>query len=248
MHSWRERPVWWRVKTCTSTPCSTSRRASCSVSVWIPPMNGGKTPASMPIPSGIEVATVRTASPGGNVDEHAAYVRSQWHKFQPIGAPLHAGAAGTAPALLPAATPPGAHAQGDRPCAARDRTRRRLRAHRPPDARRGVPADRLAAAYAHRGWVRAGGDRPEGSDSANRGCTAPVNPGLFVWPDLLADLLEESPGAPAVRALVVHDLGKQTRLRVLGQHRRCVHFGGELDAFGRDRNLGPLGNHLGAVM
>ena len=60
-------------------------------------MNGGKTPASMPIPSGIEVAKVRTASPGGNVDEHAVYVRSEWHKFQQMGAPLQAFAARVVP-------------------------------------------------------------------------------------------------------------------------------------------------------
>ena len=62
-------------------------------------MNGGKTPASMPIPSGIEVAKVRTASPGGNVDEHAVYVRSEWHKFQQMGAPLQAFAARVVPLL-----------------------------------------------------------------------------------------------------------------------------------------------------
>ena len=60
-------------------------------------MNGGKTPASMPTPSGIEVAKVRTASPGGNVDEHAVYVRSEWHKFQQMGAPLQAFAARVVP-------------------------------------------------------------------------------------------------------------------------------------------------------
>jgi ubiquinone/menaquinone biosynthesis C-methylase UbiE len=60
-------------------------------------MNGGKTPASMPTPSGIKVAKVRTASPGGNVDEHALYVRSEWHKFQQMGAPLQSFAARVVP-------------------------------------------------------------------------------------------------------------------------------------------------------
>jgi len=50
-------------------------------------MSGGNTPASMPIPSGIEGAKLGTATRTGK-DEHALYVRAEWSKFHRDGAPL----------------------------------------------------------------------------------------------------------------------------------------------------------------
>jgi len=40
---------------------------------------------------------LRTASPGGKADEHALYVRSEWRKFQQMGAPLQGFAARVVP-------------------------------------------------------------------------------------------------------------------------------------------------------
>lgn len=60
-------------------------------------MDGGKTPASMPIPSGIEIGKLGTGSPGRKADEHALYVRSEWRKFEQIGAPLQRFAARLVP-------------------------------------------------------------------------------------------------------------------------------------------------------
>jgi hypothetical protein len=60
-------------------------------------------------------------------------------------------------------------------------------------------------------------------------------------PGLLADLLDEGLRATSVRALVIHDLHEQPRLRVLAQDGGFAHFAGELRAFGRRRAPGTLG-------
>ena len=59
-------------------------------------------------------------------------------------------------------------------------------------------------------------------------------------PGLLADLLDEGLRATSVRALVIHDLHEQPRLRILGQDGGFAHFAGELRAFGRRRAPGSL--------
>ena len=69
-----------------------------------------------------------------------------------------------------------------------------------------------------------------------------LRPRLLPQPDLLANLLDEGPGASSVRALVVHDLREQPRLRVLGQDRGSAHLAGELHALWCRRDPWPRGN------
>ena len=68
-------------------------------------------------------------------------------------------------------------------------------------------------------------------------------------PSLLANLLHEGLGASPMRALVVHDLREEPRLRVRGQHRAGAHFKGKLHAFRCRRALRPRGERdLGAMV
>src|SRR5712671_6498794 len=64
----------------------------------MPPIEGGKTPAIMPTPSGIKIGKLRTPPLGGKADEHALYVRSEWKKFHEVGLPLQRYAARLVPA------------------------------------------------------------------------------------------------------------------------------------------------------
>jgi|SRR6266851_1922696 hypothetical protein len=56
-------------------------------------------------------------------------------------------------------------------------------------------------------------------------------PDLLPRTSLLANLLDEGLGASSMRALVIHDLGEQPRLRVLGQDHASAHLERELHAF-----------------
>ncbi len=95
---------------------------------------------------------------------------------------------------------------------------------------------------------------PPSRTSASRRCPGPATPsmrepGLLAQPSLLADLLDEGLRAPSVRALVVHDLRDEPRLRIRRQHRGCGHLAGELRTFCGHRRLGPGGSlDLRAVM
>src|SRR2546426_1505382 len=90
--------------------------------------------------------------------------------------------------------------------------------------------------------------RREIVNRASRIGAAPLAPCLIAGsevrlprPGLLADLLDEGLRATSVRALVIHDLHEQPRLRVLAQDRGFAHFAGELRAFGRRGAPGTLG-------
>src|SRR5438105_5704186 len=92
------------------------------------------------------------------------------------------------------------------PCAARDRARRRLRAHRPPASRRGVPASRLAGVDALDIRICGGRARRERSWSTDRVGAAPLSQGwmhvLLPRPDPLrgGGRLARREGGPAMIA------------------------------------------------
>ena len=70
----------------------------------------------------------------------------------------------------------------------------------------------------------------------------PSSPELWRWASLLANLLDEGLGASSMRALVIHDLREQPRLRIRCQDRAGAHLERELRTLWSHRALWPLGN------